>query len=76
MGVSVTYCDVEIFGDAEDTDVMDSFDVDLHIFVADCICLAKIGDFEEWEGRIGDTDCEYVSCYRIMWSCLDESGRD
>jgi hypothetical protein len=47
MGVFATYCNVEIFGDEEDTDVMDSFDVDLFIFVADCVCLAKVGDFEE-----------------------------
>jgi len=74
VGVFVTYCDVEIFGDAEDTDVMDPFDVDLFIFVADCVRLAKVGNFEGWEGRVGDTDCEYVSRYGIMWSRLDESS--
>ena len=47
MGVFVTDCNVEIFGDEEDTDVVDSFDVDLFIFVADCVCLAKVSDFEE-----------------------------
>ena len=76
VGVFATYCNVEIFGDEKDTDVMDSFDVDLFIFVADCVCLAKVGDFEGWEGRVGDTNCEYVSCYGIMWGCLDESGGD
>ena len=74
MGIFVNYCIVTTFGDATDTKVMESFDVDLFIFLAYCIFIVTIGCFNASETRFRRSDYEYLSCYRVMCTRIDDSS--
>ena len=65
---------LRLLGTQRTTEVMESFDVDLFFFLAYCVFIVTIGCFKASEIRFRSSDYEYLSCYGVVWTRIDESG--
>ena len=74
MGVSTNYCFVATFGNAQDTPIMESFDIDLLVFMAYCFLIVTVGYSGTAEAGFGNSDCQYLPSYRVMRTRIDESS--